>query len=158
MSFLYALVFSSHGHTLLTVLSSTTGIEEPSLVLRDTGEQNCLSSGATAEEAQLHLDRKRPFASCLTVGHTGCPSSAPWQLREEGRILNAEPVLTEQVASSSAPRPLSTHTSPMSVWSSYPPRTLALPSAQRSEVDRHSKASEPSLLSPCQLWGLMLII
>lgn len=69
----------------------------------ETGEQDFLSSGATAKGAQLHLGRKQPFASCLTVGHWLsflCPLEA---LREEGP--NAEPVLSEQVASSSAPRP-----------------------------------------------------
>lgn len=49
---LCAFIFSRHGHALLTVLPSTTGIE-------DMGKQSHLSSGATAEEAQLHLDRKR---------------------------------------------------------------------------------------------------
>lgn len=41
-------------------------MEEPSSVLRDTGEQKYLSSGATgvsvlSKEAQLHLGRKLPF-------------------------------------------------------------------------------------------------
>lgn len=52
------------------------------------------------------------------------------------------------------------HMSPMSVWSSYLPRTLSLPSALGSEVDRHTKVPEPSFLSLSSTGavGLMLII
>jgi hypothetical protein len=88
--------------------------------------------------ALLFLSHSRTLAVLpLPLGSSG---------KKGGTGRNAEPVLSEQVASSSAPRPPSTHRSPMCVWSPYPPRTLALHSAQRSEVDRHSKASEPSLL------------
>lgn len=96
---------------------STTAIEEPSYVLGDTGEQKHLSLGITdvfvsAKETQLHLDGNCPSLP-ISQPDTGCFSSAPWQLREEGGTgPNAEPVLNEQMASSSAPRPPSTHTCP----------------------------------------------
>lgn len=141
-----AFIFSRHGHSLLTGLPSTTGIEEPSYVLRDIGKQNHLS-----EEAQLHLDRK---ALCF-LSHSRTLAVLPLPLGSSGKKggtgPNAEPVLNEQMASSSALRPPSTHTSPMSVWSSYLPRTLALHSALASEVDRRTKASESFLLY--QLYG-----